>query len=52
MALFVDGPACTIDDLTDQDAGLLDVALRHRHQCVDEAAAGGGRDSRPICSFG
>ncbi len=27
MALFVDGPACTIDDLTDQDTGLLDVAL-------------------------
>jgi hypothetical protein len=27
MALFVDGPACTIDDLTDQDAGLLEVAL-------------------------
>lgn len=27
MALFTDGPACTIDDLTDQDAGLLDVAL-------------------------
>lgn len=27
MALFVDGPACTIEDLTDQDAGLLDVAL-------------------------
>jgi hypothetical protein len=27
MSLFVDGPACTIDDLTDQDAGLLDVAL-------------------------
>ena len=27
MALFVDGPACTIDDLTDQDAGLLDVAV-------------------------
>ncbi len=27
MALFVDGPACTIDDLTDQDAGLLNVAL-------------------------
>jgi hypothetical protein len=27
MALFVDGPACTIDDLTDEDAGLLDVAL-------------------------
>jgi hypothetical protein len=27
MALFVDGPACTISDLTDQDAGLLDVAL-------------------------
>jgi len=27
MALFVDGPACTIDDLTNQDAGLLDVAL-------------------------
>ena len=26
MALFVDGPACTIDDLTDQDAGLLGVA--------------------------
>jgi len=27
MALFVDGPACTIDDLTDQDAGLLEIAL-------------------------
>src|SRR5579863_2219729 len=27
MALFVDGPASTIDDLTDQDAGLLEVAL-------------------------
>jgi hypothetical protein len=27
MALFVDGPACTIADLTDQDAGLLEVAL-------------------------
>jgi hypothetical protein len=27
MALFVDGPACTIDDLTDQDAGLLEVSL-------------------------
>jgi hypothetical protein len=27
MALFVDGPACTIDDLRDQDAGLLDVSL-------------------------
>jgi hypothetical protein len=27
MALFVDGPASTIGDLTDQDAGLLDVAL-------------------------
>lgn len=27
MALFVDGPACTIGDLTDQDAGLLDVAM-------------------------
>jgi len=27
MALFVDGPACTIDDLADQDSGLLDVAL-------------------------
>ncbi|MGA2711984.1 MAG: hypothetical protein ABSG41_02675 [Bryobacteraceae bacterium] len=26
MALFVDGPACTIDDLVDQDAGLLLVA--------------------------
>jgi hypothetical protein len=26
MALFVDGPASTIDDLTDQDSGLLDVA--------------------------
>lgn len=26
MALFVDGPACTIDDLTDQDTGLLDIA--------------------------
>jgi hypothetical protein len=25
MALFVDGPASTIDDLTDQDSGLLDV---------------------------
>jgi hypothetical protein len=27
MALFVDGPACTIGDLTDQDSGLLEVAL-------------------------
>jgi hypothetical protein len=27
MALFVDGPASTIGDLTDQDAGLLEVAL-------------------------
>jgi hypothetical protein len=26
MALFVDGPASTIDDLTNQDSGLLDVA--------------------------
>ncbi len=26
MALFVDGPACTIEDLADQDAGLLGVA--------------------------
>jgi hypothetical protein len=26
MALFADGPASTIDDLTDQDSGLLDVA--------------------------
>jgi hypothetical protein len=26
MALFVDGPACTIDNLVDQDAGLLPVA--------------------------
>lgn len=26
MALFVDGPASTIDDLTDHDSGLLDVA--------------------------
>lgn len=26
MALFVDGPICTIDDLTDEDSGLLDVA--------------------------
>jgi hypothetical protein len=26
MALFVDGPASTIDDLTAQDSGLLDVA--------------------------
>src|ERR1700743_429505 len=26
MALFVDGPASTIDDLTDQDAGLLGVS--------------------------
>jgi hypothetical protein len=27
MALFVDGPASSITDLTDQDSGLLDVAL-------------------------
>jgi hypothetical protein len=27
MALFVDGPASSVDDLRDQDAGLLDVAL-------------------------
>jgi hypothetical protein len=27
MGLFVDGPACTIADLTDQDAGLLDTAV-------------------------
>ena len=27
MALFVDGPASTISDLTDQDSGLLEVAL-------------------------
>ncbi len=26
MALFLDGPACTIDDLTDEDSGLLDTA--------------------------
>jgi hypothetical protein len=26
MALFVDGPVCAIDDLTDQDSGLLAVA--------------------------
>jgi hypothetical protein len=26
MALFVDGPACTIEDLVDQDSGLLAVA--------------------------
>ena len=26
MALFVDGPACTIDELVDQDAGLLETA--------------------------
>ncbi len=26
MALFVDGPICSIDDLTDEDSGLLDVA--------------------------
>ena len=26
MALFVDGPASTIEDLVDQDAGLLDIA--------------------------
>src|SRR6266487_3593626 len=26
MALFADGSACTIGDLTDQDTGLLDVA--------------------------
>jgi hypothetical protein len=27
VALFVEGPASTIDDLTDQDGGLLDVAV-------------------------
>jgi hypothetical protein len=27
MALFVDGPPSTIDDMTDQDAGLLEVSL-------------------------
>lgn len=27
MSLFADGVACTIDDLTDHDSGLLDVAL-------------------------
>jgi hypothetical protein len=26
MALFLDGPACTIDDLLDEDSGLLDTA--------------------------
>jgi hypothetical protein len=26
MALFVDGPVCTIEDLTDQDSGLLGIA--------------------------
>ena len=26
MALFTDGPACTIDDLIDEDSGLLDTA--------------------------
>ncbi len=26
MALFIDGPACTIDDLLDEDSGLLDTA--------------------------
>ena len=26
MALFVDGPACTIEELVDQDAGLLETA--------------------------
>src|SRR5437868_1945386 len=26
MALFVDGPACTIEDLTDHDAGVMAVA--------------------------
>src|SRR4051794_38210546 len=26
MALFADGVTCTIDDLTDQDSGLADVA--------------------------
>lgn len=26
MALFLDGPACTIDDLIDEDSGLLDTA--------------------------
>ena len=39
MALFVDGPACTIDDLTDQDSGLLDVA-QTADQCDHQAAAG------------
>jgi hypothetical protein len=29
MALFVDGPATTIDDLTDQDSGLLEVAQQN-----------------------
>jgi len=27
MALFVDGPACTIDELMEQDSGLLAIAL-------------------------
>ncbi len=27
MALFMDGPACTVDDLTAHDSGLLDTAL-------------------------
>jgi hypothetical protein len=27
MALFLDGPACTIDDLINEDSGLLDTAL-------------------------
>ena len=33
MALFVDGPACTIDDLTNQDAGLLEVARDTASMC-------------------
>ena len=44
MALFVDGPAPTIEDLADQDAGLLRRGADHRHQRLDEAAAGAGRD--------
>ena len=26
MALFTDGPMCTVDDLIDHDSGLLDVS--------------------------
>ena len=42
MALFVDGPACTIDDLTDQDTGLLDVALQPRTASQAQRPVDGG----------